>query len=608
MNTTSASRDTAVGDILHGDGNHQEPPTSMVHAFHRTVKRLGDAVAIRGPESELTWNELRDRAELVAKGLSGLGVEPGDTVALLLSNRPEFHVLDIGAMLLNAVPFSIYPTLAPAQMRHLLIDSGARVVITEAAFEQSLHDAREPLEDPPTVVVIDSDKAGPMTLRDLETLGGTTAVDLAVIADSIDGDSVLTLIYTSGTTGPSKGVELVHRNALAFIAATLSRIPFPPHSKVISWLPAAHIAERAAHHYLPMAFGVEITTCADIRQIGGYLQQVEPTWFFAVPRIWEKLKAALESAIAEMGDQQADSVMSAIGASRERVRAEQSGTALPPARLRELEAFEHEIFAPLRRRLGFGGLVAAHVGSAPMAVDVIEFYHAIGVPLAELYGMSETFGVGTSNPLERIKIGTVGTPAPGVEVAIADDGEILLRSDAVMRGYRNRPDKTAEAIFDGWYHTGDIGILDDDGYLSVVDRKDDMIINAAGKNMSPASIESAVKTQSPLVAQICVIGDRRPYNTALIVLDPEAAAEWARRHGAQDAGVGALAHDDTVRAELEACVARANQELSRPEQIKKFCVLPMDWAAAGDELTPTNKLKRKAIAEKYAEQIDALYG
>jgi long-subunit acyl-CoA synthetase (AMP-forming) len=589
------------------DADTEQRPETMIEAFDRTVAQRGDQVAIHGPADDLTWNQLKVRAENLARGLVGLGVRKDVAVALMLGNRPEFHLVDIAAMQLGAVPFSVYPTLPVAQIRHLLDDSGAHVVITESRFADAVRDAAASLDSVAHIVMVDADTEEVVSLADLESSGADSAVDLDPFKRAVDSESLLTLIYTSGTTGPSKGVELLHRNALAAVDATTSRIPFPDDSKVISWLPAAHIAERIAHHYLPIAYGVQITTCDDMKQIGRYLREVEPTWFFAVPRIWEKLKAGLEASIAGLDPARADHVVSAIEAGLQRVRLEQAGQQTPPDLAQRLAALEDDVFAPLRTQLGFANLVTANVGSAPVPTEVIEFFHAIGVPLSELYGMSETFGVGCSNPRELIKIGTVGPAAPGVELALAPDGEIMLRSRAVMRGYRNLPDKTAEVLIDGWYYTGDIGRIDDDGYLSIVDRKKDMIINSAGKNMSPAHIESTIKAASPLIAQICVIGDARPYNTALVVLDPDAAAVWAPAHGLSDAGVASLAESPDLNAELTARIDEANNNLSRPEQIKKFLVLPVEWLPGGEELTPTAKVKRKAVYDKYASEIADLY-
>jgi long-subunit acyl-CoA synthetase (AMP-forming) len=249
-----------------------------------------------------------------------------------------------------------------------------------------------------------------------------------------------------------------------------------------------------------------------------------------------------------------------------------------------------------------------NVGAAPTPVEVLEFFHAIGIPVAELWGMSETCGAGCCNPPEKIKIGTVGPPTPGVEVRLAGDGELLVRSDVVMAGYRNLPDKTAEALdADGWLHTGDIAQIDADGYVKLVDRKKELIINAAGKNMSPANIEATVKSASPLIGQACVVGDARPYNTALIVLDADFAPAWAAQHGIMATGLEELAGDERVRAAVQEGVDAANAKLARVEQIKKFTLVEGDWLPGGDELTPTMKLKRKPIDAKYAEAIEAMY-
>jgi len=258
--------------------------------------------------------------------------------------------------------------------------------------------------------------------------------------------------------------------------------------------------------------------------------------------------------------------------------------------------------------LGLDKVEAINVGAAPTPVEVLEFFHAIGLPLAELWGMSETCGAGTVNPPGRIKIGTVGPPAPGVEIKLDSDGEVMMRSEVVMLGYRNLPEKTKETLSeDGWLRTGDIGVIDEDGYLTIVDRKKEIIINAAGKNMSPANIEATLKTASPLIGQVCCIGDRRPYNTALIVLDADFAPAWAAKEGIEDTSLQALARDERMGAAVQLGVDAANEKLAKVEQIKRFLIVEGDWLPGGDELTPTMKLKRKPIAEKYAEPIDTLY-
>jgi long-subunit acyl-CoA synthetase (AMP-forming) len=373
-------------------------------------------------------------------------------------------------------------------------------------------------------------------------------------------------------------------------------------------LPSAHIAERNAHHYIPIIYAGTITCVPDPRNVLSYLPQVRPTWFFAVPRIWEKLKAGLEAMQANLPDEQSRPLREAMEASLQRVRLRERGEPVPD----ELEAVVAEAdetyFANVRAMLGLDQVVTVNVSAAPTPVEVIEFFHALGIELAELWGMSETCGLGTVNRPGAVKIGTVGPAAPGVEIELADDGEVLIRSECVMLGYRNDPEKTAETIdAAGWLHSGDIGQIDDDGYLTIVDRKKEIIINAAGKNMSPANIEGALKSGSPLIGQAVCIGDRRPYNTALLVLDADFSPQWAAQHGIEGATFEELATEPDVIEAVQQGVDVANAQLARVEQIKKFTIIPGDWIPGGDELTPTMKLKRKPIGAKYEAEIEAMY-
>jgi long-chain acyl-CoA synthetase len=327
-----------------------------------------------------------------------------------------------------------------------------------------------------------------------------------------------------------------------------------------------------------------------------------------VPRIWEKLKAGLETMLAGMPEEQRERTEGALAKAVEKVRLEQREQPVPADLAKEVAAADAEIFAGLRQMLGFDEVKAVNVGAAPTPVEVLEFFHAIGIPLSELWGMSETCGAGAVNPPERIKIGTVGPAAPGVELKLAPDGEVLVRGEVVMLGYRNAPEQTAEAIDpEGWMHTGDIGQIDADGYLKIVDRKKELLINAAGKNMSPANIEAAIKTASPLIGQACAIGDGRSYNTALIVLDADFAPAWATQNGLEGVGLEDLAVEPALLTAVQAAVDSANDKLARVEQIKRFTVLPGDWLPGGEELTPTMKLKRKPISARYAAEIEAMY-
>jgi long-chain acyl-CoA synthetase len=582
---------------------------TIAEAFRITAREHADEVAVRTKDDavRLTWAELRDRVDALAGGLSRLGVRRGDTVALMLSNRPEFSVCDLAAMMCGAASFSIYQTYTPDQIAYVVGDAEARVVICEQAFLPQVLAAREQLPGVEHVVVIDGEApSGTLALADVEGSGEGFDVEASVAA--IEPEDTLTLIYTSGTTGPPKGVVLQHRNLLSAVEGIEALIQFPHGGRVISWLPAAHIAERNAHHYLPIVYGLQVTCCPNPREVLSYLPEVRPSWFFAVPRIWEKLKAGLETMLAARPESERAPVQAALEASIRKVRLEQAGEPVPEELAQTVARADEQIFAGLRATLGFDQVEAVNVGAAPTPVEVIEFFHAIGVPLAELWGMSETCGAGACNPPDRVKIGTVGPAAPGVELKLAEDGELLVRGGVVMPGYRNLPDRTAEALDpDGWLHTGDIAQIDGDGYVTIVDRKKEIIINAAGKNMSPANIEATLKAASPLIGQVCCIGDARPYNTALIVLDADFAPGWAQAQGIEGAALAELAVDERMRAGVQEGVDAANAKLARVEQIKRFHLVAGDWLPGGDELTPTMKLKRRPISDKYAAEIDALY-
>ena len=335
---------------------------------------------------------------------------------------------------------------------------------------------------------------------------------------------------------------------------------------------------------------------------------MKPTWFFAVPRIFEKLKAGLEAMLASLPEEQRAPAEKGLEASLAKVRAEQAGEEVPPEVAQAAAQADEQLFSALRTQLGLDEALAVNVGAAPTPLEVLEFFHAIGIPIGELWGMSETCGLGTINPPDRIKLGTVGPPTPGVEIKLDDDGEVLVKADCVMPGYRNLAEKNEEAFAeDGWLRTGDIGELDEDGYLKIVDRKKELIISAAGKNMSPANIESNLKAASPLVGQAAAIGNGRPFNTALIVLDPDFAPVWASQNGLEGKSLQELADEEKVNDAIQGAVDQANAKMARVEQIKKFKVLPEQWEPGGDELTPTMKLKRKPIDEKYVEEIEALY-
>jgi len=522
--------------------------STMCKALMTTIAERGDAPALRTPDDgvALTFTQAAERIRRYAGALAALGVARGDTVGLMLTNRPEFHLVDAAAMLLGATPFSVYNTSPAEQVGFVMGDAGNHVVVCERQFAPVIEQARElGAAQVQHVLVVEEWEPG-------EPDAG---FDLEAAWRAVEPSDLLTLIYTSGTTGPPKGVQITHANMLAELRGVHTALPQAAGGRSISYLPSAHIADRWASHYGAfMTYGHSVTTVTALPDLMPVVGQVRPTYFGGVPRVWEKIKAALDAA---------------------GVPADPS---LGPA---------------VRERLGLDQATLFVTGAAPTPVELLEYFAALGIEICEVWGMSETTCIATTVRPGSPRHGSVGTPIDGVEVRLADDGELLMRGGTVMAGYRNRPDLTAETIdADGWLHSGDIARIDDDGFVWIVDRKKELIINAAGKNMSPANIEMQLKGAGPLIGQACVIGDRRPYNVALIVLDPEAGLDPS---------------DPDVEARVRAEVEAANMKLSRVEQIKRFELLDEEWLPGGDELTPTMKLKRRPIAEKYAERIDSLY-
>ncbi len=584
-------------------------PATFCAAFQHTAARYPNRVAVRSADGNvsLTWRQYADRVRALATGLAALGVRRGDTVGLMLTNRPEFHLIDTAALHVGATPFSIYNTLAPGQIAHLFANAGNRVVVCE---EQFLDQIRAAIPDTAVVVIVCVDAAAgaSITLADLESRAASD-FDFDASWRAVQPDDVLTIIYTSGTTGPPKGVEITHANMLAEIDATSTIAPTGPDDLVISYLPDAHVANRWGAHYTSLACGVQIVTLADLRQLISVLPAVRPTFFGAVPQIWYRLKAGIETQLAaEKSPVRRRLAGWGIDVGRRAARLRSDGKPIPRLVQAQHVIAERVVLSKIRARLGLDRLRFAATGAAAIDPDALEFVLGLGLPVCEVWGMSETSCCVTVNPPDAVRIGTVGVPIAGCEVRLADDGELLVRGPLVMRGYRSEPERTAETIDpDGWLHTGDIATIDADGYVTIVDRKKELMINSAGKNMSPANIEGAVKAHCPLVGSAVAIGDDRPYVVALLTLDPDAAAAFARAHGIADPAAGALAGDPQVRAAIEQGVQEANSRLSRVEQIKRYEILPTVWEPGGDEITPTLKLKRRPIAAKYAEQIGALY-
>ena len=583
---------------------------TLCQAFQDTATTHAERVALRTPGDavRITWAQYADRVRRIAGGLTALGVRAGDTVGLMLVNRPEFHLCDTAVLHLGGTPFSIYNTSSAEQIAYLFGNAGNRVVITEVQFLPVLLRVAEQTRVE-HIICVDGPAEGAVALSEVEGRTAADGFDFEAAWRAVKPDDIATIIYTSGTTGPPKGVEITHANLLAQCAATAEVLgTAAEHDRLISYLPSAHIADRWGCHYSAMIYGAQITCLADYKQILGAFTEVRPTTVGGVPQMWYRLKAGIELAVEHEPDPAKQQGMRwALEVGRRYVQAGQSGD-VPAELAAEYAKADELVLSRLRAMIGLDQARIAVSGAAPIAPDVLEFVCAMGLPVCELWGMSELSCCATINPPDAIRIGTVGTAIPGVELKLADDGELLVRGATVMRGYRNDPEKTAETIdADGWLHTGDIATMDGDGYVTIIDRKKELIINTAGKNMSPANIESAVRAATPLAGQVVTIGDNRPYNTALIVLDPDAAAGFAAARGNSGASIAELAKDPAMIAAIQSAVDSANGRLSRVEQLKKFTILPHVWEPGGDELTPTLKLRRRPIAEKYAQEIDALY-
>lgn len=584
-------------------------PTTLCEAFQRTAAIDPDAIALRnvGGTQTLTWRDYADQVRLIAAGLASLGVGRGDTVALMMANRIAFYPIDVAAQHLGATSFSVYNTLSADQLEYVFANAGNSVMLCEAQHVEVIRKSGVPIEH---VVVLDGAAEDAITLEELLARGvANTEFDFDATWQAVRPDDVATLIYTSGTTGNPKGVETTHANLVFEAAAVTSVLPVEFGDRITSFLPSAHIADRFTALYLQEWAGTQITVVPDPRQIAAALPDCRPTIWGAVPRVWEKLKAAIEHVVsAEPDEQRRQGMQWALAVAARKAQAQLAGEPISDELAAEYAKADAAVLTPLRAKLGFDQLKWAVSGAAPIPAETLAFFGGLGIPIAEIWGMSELSCICSVVPPEEHRLGTIGKVLPGMEAKIADDGELLVRGPLVMKGYRKEPEKTADAVDpDGWLATGDVVTMDEDGYLKIVDRKKELIINEAGKNISPANVENAIKSATSLAGGVVSIGDARAYMTALITIDAETAAAYAAQRGLADASAKALAEDPEVVAAVRAGVAAGNAKLSRVEQIKRFRILPTFWEPGGDELTLTMKLRRKPIATKYAAEIDELY-
>jgi long-chain acyl-CoA synthetase len=571
------------------------PEAPMLHA------RNGDGWAV--------WTAA-DVRELVARAAQGLLVDRvavGERVLLMMRNRPDFHWLDLAAQFIRATPVSIYNSSSPEEIQYLASDCGARIAIVEdAGYLDRLLKVRDELPQLERIYVIEQlDGELPTGVLPAESLMQHGVVDLDELALRTSPDDLATLIYTSGTTGPPKGVMLSQYNVVYTNTILIETIEVPDISgwKVVSYLPMAHIAERMVSHYNTMMEGTEVYCCPDFNALSSYLRDVRPQLLFGVPRVYEKIHAGVNAALAADPEKQRQ-FDDGVALATEIKRAQIAGIDTQDQR-DTWEFLDAVAFSTVRQLIGLDQLRMATSGAAPIPAAILEWFTAIGVPLSEIYGMSESSGPMTYSP-RRNRPGYVGQAIPGCDVQIAEDGEVVCRGGNVFVGYLNQPEKTAEALVDGWLHSGDIGVMDDEGYLKIVDRKKELIITSGGKNISPANLEGALK-MIPLVGQACAIGDNRRYIAALLVLDPDVAPTWATAHGKAGRSLVELAADADVIAAIQQSVDEINEQFAQVEQIKRFTVLGEEWLPDSDVLTPTSKLKRRGIHARYAKEIEAMY-
>ncbi|MGB9223896.1 fatty acid--CoA ligase FadD11 [Mycobacterium sp.] len=583
-----------------------ERPATMCEAFQRTAAIDPDAVALRTPGSTatLTWREYAAQVRQVAAGLAGLGVRRGDTVSLMMANRIEFYPLEVGAQHVGATSFSVYNTLPAEQLTYLFDNAGTKVAICEEQYVDRIRTSGAPIEH---IVCIDGSPAGTLSVDDLYA-AARDDFDFESTWRAVQPDDIVTLIYTSGTTGNPKGVEMTHTNLLFEGYALDEVLGIEFGDRITSFLPSAHIADRMTALYTQEMFGTQVTVVSDGRAIAAALPDVRPTVWGAVPRVWEKLKAGIEFMVSHETDEMKRAALEwAMSVAAKRSEAVLAGAPMSDEVAAEWAQADELVLSKLREKLGFGELRWAISGAAPIPKETLAFFAGIGIPIAEVWGMSELSCAATACHPREARLGTVGKLLPGLEGKIADDGEYLVRGPLVMKGYRKEPAKTAEAIDeDGWLHTGDIFAVDADGYLRVVDRKKELIINAAGKNMSPANIENTILAACPMVGVMIAIGDGRPYNSALLVFDADSVGPYAAQHGLEASPAALAAHPEVI-ARIAAGVAQGNEKLSRVEQIKRFRILPTVWEPGGDEITLTMKLKRRPIMSKYCAEIEELY-
>jgi long-chain acyl-CoA synthetase len=608
---------TNAGGSLIAECEARVETVTLPVLIQRNAVEFADRPALTAGERTVTWGALRAEVGAFARGLADLGLVSGERLMIMMASRLEHWVTDLASVHLGAVPCTAYQTLSTDQIGYVARHSAATFVVLEGADEVARW--RPVLDDLPQlrrVLVVD---AGAVPADDDRFVAYAKVLaagrrlhdaDPHVFESmwaAIAPDDPIAMMYTSGTTGDPKGVVLSHRNAFYEAAVVDVLVPTPMHATAVAYLPLAHIAERELSIYRAAVKALHVTVCPDPAGVVAALAQTRPPAFFGVPRVWEKLAAGLRARVGSLPEAQADAIMAAHALSVEAFRIAGTGGAVPVDLAERVAAADAMALAPIRAMLGLDALEWASSGSAPLPVEVLEYLAGFGIRVLEVWGMSETTGCATVSTPDGFRIGAVGRAVPGVDIKLADDGEIFVRGPVVFLGYlQDDGTVVSPCDADGWLATGDVGTIDDDGFLTITDRKKELIITSSGKNIAPTRIEGMLRAH-PLVGQAIAVGDRRPYVTALVTLDDETAPAWAAANGIGALSMADLAVHERVVAELDGLVASVNDRLARAEQIKRYVVLPEVWTPDSGELTPTMKLRRRVVLDRYDERISALY-
>ena len=589
---------------------------TIVDYLDRNAERHGDQPAIHykdGDWKTLTWREYRQAVHEAAAGFQDLGVGEGEFVAIMAGNRPEHVIADYAAIHSGATAVTIYSTLTAPQVQYIADNCKATVAVLEnLEFMKRWEEIRSELPNLRYVVLMSGaenyDTADwVLSWDDLLIRGKKRLAEdpeaVTRTAGALTPDTLATLIYTSGTTGTPKGVMISHRNVV-WTAECLRRaanIDLGP--RMVSYLPLAHIAERLATHYLATYMAGQVWFCPNLASVLEYIQEARPTLFVGVPRVYEKFHSRLTARFAETHGVKKTLLDRALDANRKRVLAEQEGKSGPMM----AGALDSIVLSKVREQLGMDQVEIAITAAAPINPDLILFFQTLGIPLFELYGMSETTGPATTNVPGAFRLGSVGKAIPGVEVDLAEDDELLMRGGVITQGYYKLPGDTAEAFdSEGWLHSGDLARIDGDGFVWIIGRKKEIIITAGGKNIAPAKLETILGNHA-LVSKVCMVGDGRKFLTMIVALDHEEAPAWAEANGLAYQDLATFSKLDEVKAEIERAINEANDTVSSVEQVKKWIIVPDEWTPDSGEVTPSLKLKRKVVLDKYADEIESLY-